>query len=120
MRSPARPETTTSACGTCRASVSTGCGYLRICDILGQMYRYCDQSAWDVTEQLAITWGNGVPDPDKEWQQNVSCTHGISAAGDRPATGTICRENEEDWEKIRAKYMPDANGTLNEVERLRW
>ena len=28
-------------------------------------------------------------------------------------------ENEEDWEKIRAKYMPDANGTLNEVERLR-
>ena len=44
--------------------------YLRICDILGQMYRYCDQSAWDVTEQLAITWGNGVLyDPDKEWQQ---------------------------------------------------
>ena len=29
--------------------------YLRICDSLGQMYRYCDQSAWDVTEQLAIT-----------------------------------------------------------------
>ena len=44
--------------------------YLRICDSLGQMYRYCDQSAWDVTEQLAITWGNGVLyDPDKEWQQ---------------------------------------------------
>ena len=30
--------------------------YLTLCDTLGKMYRYCDQSAWDVTEQLAITW----------------------------------------------------------------
>lgn len=44
--------------------------YLRICDILGQMYGYCDQSAWSVEDQLAVTWGNGVLyDPDKEWQQ---------------------------------------------------
>ena len=29
-------------------------------------------------------------------------------------------ENEEDWEKIRAKYMPDANADpMSEVERLR-
>ena len=46
--------------------------YLTLCDTLGKMYRYCDQSAWDVTEQLAITWGNGVLyDPDRELETDL-------------------------------------------------
>lgn len=46
--------------------------YLTLCDTLGKMYRYCDQSAWDVTEQLAITWGNGVLyDPDGELETDL-------------------------------------------------
>ena len=97
--------------------------YLRICDILGQMYRYCDQSAWDVTEQLAITWGNGVLyDPDKEWQQECEL---VRMGYLRPEIALGHRydmpcENEEDWAKIRAKYMPDANvEPMSEVERLR-
>ena len=97
--------------------------YLRICDSLGQMYRYCDQSAWDVTEQLAITWGNGVLyDPDKEWQQECEL---VRMGYLRPEIALGHRydmpcETEEDWKAIREKYMPDANAEpLNEVERLR-
>ena len=97
--------------------------YLRICDSLGQMYRYCDQSAWDVTEQLAITWGNGVLyDPDKEWQQECEL---VRLGYLRPEIALGHRydmpcETEEDWKAIREKYMPDANAEpLNEVERLR-
>lgn len=96
--------------------------YLRICDILGQMYRYCDQSAWAVEEQLAITWGNGVLyDPDKEWQQECEL---VRMGYLRPEIALGHRydmpcETEEDWQKIREKYMPDANEPLNEVERLR-
>ena len=93
--------------------------YLRICDILGQM----NQSAWDVTEQLAITWGNGVLyDPDKEWQQECEL---VRMGYLRPEIALGHRydmpcENEEDWAKIRAKYMPDANvEPMSEVERLR-
>lgn len=87
------------------------------------MYRYCDQSAWDVTEQLAITWGNGVLyDPDKEWQQECEL---VRMGYLRPEIALGHRydmpcENEEDWAKIRAKYMPDANvEPMSEVERLR-
>lgn len=96
--------------------------YLRICDILGQMYHYCDQSAWAVEDQLAITWGNGVLyDPDKEWQQECEL---VRMGYLRPEIALGHRydmpcETEEDWQKIREKYMPDANEPLNEVERLR-
>ena len=59
--------------------------YLTLCDTLGKMYRYCDQSAWDVTEQLAITWGERCfVRPGQRMAAGVrACTHGISAAGDR-------------------------------------
>lgn len=97
--------------------------YLTLCDTLGKMYRYCDQSAWDVTEQLAITWGNGVLyDPDKEWQQECEL---VRMGYLRPEIALGHRydmpcETEEDWKAIREKYMPDANAEpLNEVERLR-
>jgi len=97
--------------------------YLTLCDTLGKMYRYCDQSAWDVTEQLAITWGNGVLyDPDKEWQQECEL---VRLGYLRPEIALGHRydmpcETEEDWKAIREKYMPDANAEpLNEVERLR-
>ena len=74
-------------------------------------------------DQLAVTWGNGVLyDPDKEWQQECEL---VRMGYLRPEIALGHRydmpcESEEDWEKIRAKYMPDANAEpMNEVERLR-
>lgn len=83
--------------------------YLTLCDTLGQMYKYCDQSAWDVTEQLAITWGNGVLfDPDKELETDLRL---VSAQLLKPEIAVAKHydqpwESEDDLKKVREKYMP--------------
>nr|DAL36237.1 MAG TPA_asm: portal protein [Caudoviricetes sp.] len=83
--------------------------YLTLCDTLGKMYRYCDQSAWDVTEQLAITWGNGVLyDPDGELETDLRL---VAAQLLKPEIAVARHfdqpwENEEDLKNVREKYMP--------------
>lgn len=92
--------------------------YLTLCDRIGQMYGYCDQSAWDVGEQLAITWGNGVLyDPDKELETDLRLA---SAQLLRPEIVLARRydlpwETEEDLAAIRAKYMPAMEALEPEV-----
>ncbi len=83
--------------------------YLTLCDTLGKMYRYCDQSAWDVTEQLAITWGNGVLyDPDGELETDLRL---VAAQLLKPEIA-VARHfdqpwaDEEDLKNVREKYMP--------------
>ena len=83
--------------------------YLTLCDTLGKMYRYCDQSAWDVTEQLAITWGNGVLyDPDRELETDLRL---VAAQLLKPEIA-VARHfdqpwaDEEDLKNVREKYMP--------------
>ena len=83
--------------------------YLTLCDTLGKMYRYCDQSAWDVTEQLAITWGNGVLyDPDRELETELRL---VAAQLLKPEIA-VARHfdqpwaDEEDLKNVREKYMP--------------
>ena len=83
--------------------------YLTLCDTLGKMYRYCDQSAWDVTEQLAITWGNGVLyDPDGELETDLRL---VAAQLLKPEIAVARHfdqpwEDEEDLKNVREKYMP--------------
>ena len=83
--------------------------YLTLCDTLGKMYRYCDQSAWDVTEQLAITWGNGVLyDPDRELETDLRL---VAAQLLKPEIAVARHfdqpwEDEEDLKNVREKYMP--------------
>lgn len=83
--------------------------YLTLCDTLGKMYRYCDQRAWDVTEQLAITWGNGVLyDPDGELETDLRL---VAAQLLKPEIAVARHfdqpwENEEDLKNVREKYMP--------------
>lgn len=83
--------------------------YLTLCDILGKMYQYCDQSAWDVTEQLAITWGNGVLyDPDRELETDLRL---VAAQLLKPEIAVARHfdqpwEDEEDLKNVREKYMP--------------
>ncbi len=95
--------------------------YLALCDRLGQMYGYCGESAWDASEKLAVTWGNGVLyDPDKQWQEDCEM---VRMGYMKPELALARRfdlpwECEADLAAIRAKYMPDAND-LAETERLR-
>lgn len=83
--------------------------YLTLCDTLGKMYRYCDQSAWDVTEQLAITWGNGVLYyPDRELETDLRL---VAAQLLKPEIAVARHfdqpwEDEEDLKNVREKYMP--------------
>lgn len=95
--------------------------YLQLCDRLGQLYKYCDDSVWDVHEQLSITWGNGVLyDPDKQWQEDCEMVR----LGYLKAEIALARKYDMPWETeadlaaVRAKYMPSAND-LTETERLR-
>jgi len=83
--------------------------YLTLCGTLGEMYRYCDQSPWDVTEQLAMTWGNGVLyDPDKELETDLRL---VAAQMLKPEIAVARHfdqpwEDEEDLKNVREKYMP--------------
>lgn len=96
--------------------------YLTLCDTLGQLYGWCGSEAWDVTEQLAVTWGNGVLyDPDKQWQEDCEMVRlGLL----KPEIALAHRydlpwETEADLAKIREKYMPEGGELPSEAERLR-
>ncbi len=96
--------------------------YLVLCDALGQMYNWCGSEQWDVTEQLAITWGNGVLyDPDKQWQEDCEMVRlGLL----KPEIALAHRydlpwETEADLAAIREKYMPGQDAMPAELERLR-
>ena len=104
---------------------STACGTICASAIpLGQMYRYCDQSAWDVTGAAGHHLGQRCfcTTRTKEWQQECEL---VRTGYLRPEIALGHRydmpcETEEDWKAIREKYMPDANAEpLNEAERLR-
>ena len=96
--------------------------YLTLCDTLGQMYGWCGSEDWDVTEQLAVTWGNGVLyDPDKQWQEDCEM---VRMGFLKPEIALAHRydlpwDAEEDLAKIRETYMPDSSELLSEAERLR-
>lgn len=83
--------------------------YLALCDKIGQMYGYCDGSAWDASERLSVTWGNGVLyDPEKELETDLRLA---GAQLLRPEIVLARRfdlpwETEADLAAIRAKYMP--------------
>lgn len=84
--------------------------YLQLCDTLGQMYGYCDQTGWDVTEQLAMSWGNGVLyDPDAELETDLRLV-GLQML--RPEIALAHKYDlpwatPDDLAAIRAKYMPE-------------
>lgn len=96
--------------------------YLVLCDALGQLYGWCGSEPWDVTEQLAITWGNGVLyDPDKQWQEDCEMVRlGLL----KPEIALAHRydlpwETEADLAAIREKYMPGQDTMPAELEGLR-
>lgn len=88
---------------------------LRLCDVLGQMYRLCDAAAFDPLEDVSISWGNGVLyDADKVWTE----TMGMVAAGLlKPELALAWKydlpcDTPEDLAAIREKYMPEMEQLL--------
>lgn len=89
---------------------------LRLCDVLGQLYRICPAGSFDPETDLAITWGNGVlyePDQDRAEEMEMVAAgilrpeYPLAKKYDLPA------ETEEDLAKIREKYMPKMEQLLD-------
>lgn len=92
--------------------------YLSLCDTLGRMYHYCDDTSWDAREQLSISWGNGVLyDPDKNWGEILQM---VQSEMLKPEIALAWKydlpwETPEDLAAIRAKYMPELGDIVREA-----
>ena len=92
--------------------------YLTLCDTLGRMYHYCDDTSWDAREQLSISWGNGVLyDPDKNWSEILQM---VQSEMLKPEIALAWKydlpwETPKDLEAIREKYMPELTDMLREA-----
>lgn len=92
--------------------------YLTLCDTLGRMYHYCDDTSWDVRQQLSISWGNGVLyDPDKNWSDILQM---VQSEMLKPEIALAWKydlpwETPKDLEAIREKYMPELTDMLREA-----
>ena len=88
---------------------------LTLCDTLGQMYGMCNATTFDVTTQLAMSWGNGVLyDPDKEWDEILKL---VQYQMLKPEIALAWKydlpwETEKDITAIREKYMPELAGLM--------
>jgi len=82
---------------------------LRLCDLLGQMFKLCDSSRFDL-DSLAVTWGNGVLyDARQEWEDDLAA---VAAGLLRPELALahkydLACDTPEDLKKIRETYMPE-------------
>lgn len=91
---------------------------LRLCDVLGQMYRLCDGASFDPQSDLTVSWGNGVLyDPNQEWTEIKWL---VSSGVLKPELALAWKydlphETENDLAAIRAKYMPEMEQLLSEV-----
>lgn len=82
---------------------------LRLCDILGQMYRICPAGAFDPAKDVAIAWGNGVLyDPDADLAEEMEMAAAGMLRPEYPLAKkfNLPRETEKDLAQIREKYMP--------------
>ncbi len=82
---------------------------LRLCVVLGQMYRICPAGAFDPEKDVAIAWGNGVLyDPDADLAEEMEMAAAGMLRPEYPLAKkfNLPRETEQDLAQIREKYMP--------------
>lgn len=90
---------------------------LRVCSILGEMYKVPGTAKIDAENDVAIDWGNGILyDEEKEWGTLMQL---VSAGLLKPEIALGWKfnmpvETPEDLKVIRDKYMPDAEETDDE------
>lgn len=89
---------------------------LRLCAVLGEMYRFCPANAYDPGE-LSISWGNGVLyDADKTHAENMQM---VAAGMLKPELAIAWKfglpwDTPKDLQNIREKYMPQMEQLLED------
>lgn len=83
---------------------------VRVCSVLGRLYKVYTGPDIDPKKDVVISWGNGILyDEDKVWTE----LQGMVAAGELKSEIAVGwyfdmpTETEADLAKIRAKYMPE-------------
>lgn len=90
---------------------------VRVCSVLGEIYKVQGATKVDPDNDVAINWGNGILyDEEKEWATLMQL---VSAGLLKPeiALGwkfNMPTETPEDLQAIRDKYMPDVEETTDE------
>ena len=90
---------------------------VRVCDILGRMYRVYTGPEIDPVKDVAISWGNGILyDEDKVWTEYKYL---VSAGLLKPEIAVgwyfdMPTETPADLEKVREKYMPEIEQLLDD------
>lgn len=83
---------------------------VRVCDLLGQMYKICDGAKVDTEQDISISWGNGILyDEDKAWADYMAM---VASGMLKPEIALawkfdIAWKTPEDLAEIRKKYMPE-------------
>lgn len=82
---------------------------VRVCDVLGRIYHIKDNTVIDSTQDISISWGNGILyDEDKEWATLMQL---VSAGMLKPEIA-LAWKFDLPWDKpgeieyIRKRYMP--------------
>ena len=90
---------------------------VRVCEILGRLYKVFSGSTIDQEKDITISWGNGVLyDEDKTWEEYKS----MEAAGmlkTEIALGwyfDLPTETDADLAYIRKRYMPEQDAPVDE------
>lgn len=83
---------------------------VRVCEVLGRLYKAYSGPAIDPEKDVVIDWGNGILfDEDKTWADYMAM---VAAGMIRPEIALAWKFNlpwktPEDLAKIRKKYMPE-------------
>lgn len=83
---------------------------VRVCEVLGRLYKVYSGPAIDPEKDVVIDWGNGILyDEDKTWADYMAM---VAAGMIRPEIALAWKfnlpwETPDDLAKIREKYMPE-------------
>lgn len=92
---------------------------IRVCNLLGQYYRLCDESVIDPEKDVVISWGNGILyDEDKVWTDYKAM---VASGMLKPELAlawyfNMPAETPEDLQRVREKYMPEMEAMLGDDE----
>ena len=90
---------------------------VRVCDVLGQMYKACDSAVVDPATDISVDWGNGILyDEEKVWADYMAM---VASGMMRPEIALAWKfnlpwETPEDLLAIREKYMPELQKMVDE------
>ena len=89
---------------------------VRVCEILGRLYKVFSGSAVDPEKDVTISWGNGVLyDEDQVWTEYKAM---VSSGMLKPEIALgwyfdLPTETEADLAYIRKRYMPEQDASVN-------